>query len=151
NHEVATVPVERRPWVSVDTVSRGVAPKQRVPADSTGEAVLAAIQANPGEDLLVTVGDDVVGVLRVTDFISELSSRRGGGASGARPRTKGSTVSPADIAASRNEEVVGRAPSGPFRVGDRVQLTDPKGRMHTIVLEPGASYHTHRGIVSHDD
>jgi len=78
NHEVATVPVERRPWVSVDTVSRGVAPKQRVPADSTGEAVLAAIQANPGEDLLVTVGDDVVGVLRVTDFISELSSRRGG-------------------------------------------------------------------------
>ena len=26
---------------------------------------------------------------------------------------------------------------GPFRVGDRVQLTDPTGRMHTIVLEPG--------------
>jgi Zn-dependent protease len=76
NHEVATVPVERRPWVSVDSVSRRVAPTQRVPADSSGEAVLAAIQANPGEDLLVTVGDDVVGVLRVTDFISELSARR---------------------------------------------------------------------------
>ena len=26
---------------------------------------------------------------------------------------------------------------GPFRPGDRVQLTDPKGRMHTIVLEAG--------------
>jgi tRNA (adenine57-N1/adenine58-N1)-methyltransferase len=39
---------------------------------------------------------------------------------------------------------------GPFAAGDRVQLTDPKGRMHTIVLAPGASYHTHRGAVDHD-
>jgi Zn-dependent protease len=78
SREVATVPVERRPWVSVDSVSQRVTPTQRVAAESTGEAVLAAIQAHPGEDLLVTVGEDVVGVLRVTDFISELSSRRGG-------------------------------------------------------------------------
>ena len=34
---------------------------------------------------------------------------------------------------------------GPFRPGDRVQLTDPKGRMHTIMLEPGKAFHTHRG------
>jgi tRNA (adenine57-N1/adenine58-N1)-methyltransferase len=40
--------------------------------------------------------------------------------------------------------------SGPFRPGDRVQLTDPKGRMHTIVLEPGRSFHTHRGALDHD-
>jgi len=39
---------------------------------------------------------------------------------------------------------------GPFRPGDRVQLTDPKGRMHTIVLEAGKSYHTHRGALEHD-
>jgi tRNA (adenine57-N1/adenine58-N1)-methyltransferase len=39
---------------------------------------------------------------------------------------------------------------GPFRAGDRVQLTDPKGRMHTIVLEPGKSFHTHRGALDHD-
>jgi tRNA (adenine57-N1/adenine58-N1)-methyltransferase len=39
---------------------------------------------------------------------------------------------------------------GPFRPGDRVQLTDPKGRMHTIVLEPGKEFHTHRGILTHD-
>jgi tRNA (adenine57-N1/adenine58-N1)-methyltransferase catalytic subunit len=39
---------------------------------------------------------------------------------------------------------------GPFRPGDRVQLTDPKGRMHTIVLEPGKSFHTHRGALEHD-
>ncbi len=40
---------------------------------------------------------------------------------------------------------------GPFEAGDRVQLTDPKGRMHTIVLEPGKAYHTHRGALAHDD
>jgi tRNA (adenine57-N1/adenine58-N1)-methyltransferase len=39
---------------------------------------------------------------------------------------------------------------GPFRAGDRVQLTDPKGRMHTIVLEAGRSFHTHRGALEHD-
>jgi tRNA (adenine57-N1/adenine58-N1)-methyltransferase len=40
---------------------------------------------------------------------------------------------------------------GPFRLGDRVQLTDPKGRMHTITLEPGKEFHTHRGFLRHDD
>jgi tRNA (adenine57-N1/adenine58-N1)-methyltransferase len=40
---------------------------------------------------------------------------------------------------------------GPFEAGDRVQLTDPKGRMHTVVLEPGKAYHTHRGALAHDD
>ncbi|HEU4423102.1 MAG TPA: tRNA (adenine-N1)-methyltransferase [Pilimelia sp.] len=40
---------------------------------------------------------------------------------------------------------------GPFQPGDRVQLTDPKGRMHTIVLAPGRSFHTHRGVLEHDD
>jgi tRNA (adenine57-N1/adenine58-N1)-methyltransferase len=32
-----------------------------------------------------------------------------------------------------------------------VQLTDPKGRMHQIVLQPGATFHTHRGALGHDD
>ena len=40
---------------------------------------------------------------------------------------------------------------GAFVVGDRVQLTDPKGRHHTVVLEPGKEFHTHRGAISHDD
>jgi len=40
--------------------------------------------------------------------------------------------------------------SGPFRPGDRVQLTDPKGRHYTVVLTPGQTYHTHRGAVEHD-
>ncbi|MCU1444051.1 MAG: SAM-dependent methyltransferase [Cryobacterium sp.] len=40
--------------------------------------------------------------------------------------------------------------SGPFRAGDRVQLTGPKGRMNTITLEPGKEFHTHRGILPHE-
>lgn len=40
---------------------------------------------------------------------------------------------------------------GPFRPGDRVQLTDPRGRLHTITLEPGGTFHTHRGHLRHDD
>jgi len=40
---------------------------------------------------------------------------------------------------------------GPFRAGDRVQLTDVRGRLHTIALVPGGAYHTHRGAFSHDD
>jgi tRNA (adenine57-N1/adenine58-N1)-methyltransferase catalytic subunit len=43
------------------------------------------------------------------------------------------------------------AQRGPFAAGDRVQLTDPKGRMHQLVLQPGGSFHTHRGALSHDD
>src|SRR5690606_8444083 len=44
-----------------------------------------------------------------------------------------------------------RAMSRPFEPGDRVQLTDPKGRQHTVLLEPGRVFHTHRGGVAHDD
>lgn len=40
---------------------------------------------------------------------------------------------------------------GPFRAGDKVQLTDPKGRLKTIVLEPGKVFHTHRGTFGHDE
>ncbi|HEV7956267.1 MAG: tRNA (adenine-N1)-methyltransferase [Microbacteriaceae bacterium] len=43
-----------------------------------------------------------------------------------------------------------RRQSGPFRVGDKVQLTGPKGRLNTVTLEPGGSFHTHRGVVEHD-
>ncbi|MGV8880712.1 MAG: tRNA (adenine-N1)-methyltransferase [Rhodoglobus sp.] len=43
-----------------------------------------------------------------------------------------------------------RRQSGPFRVGDRVQLTGPKGRLNTVTLEEGGEFHTHRGVLSHD-
>jgi tRNA (adenine57-N1/adenine58-N1)-methyltransferase len=37
-----------------------------------------------------------------------------------------------------------------FAAGDRVQLTGPKGRLHTITLEAGKHFHTHRGTLAHD-
>ncbi|GCA99246.1 SAM-dependent methyltransferase [Mycolicibacterium sp. NCC-Tsukiji] len=40
--------------------------------------------------------------------------------------------------------------TGPFTVGDRVQLTDAKGRHYTMVLATGGEFHTHRGIIAHD-
>lgn len=40
--------------------------------------------------------------------------------------------------------------TGPFTVGERVQLTDAKGRHYTITLTPGAEFHTHRGRIAHD-
>src|SRR5215475_9344961 len=42
------------------------------------------------------------------------------------------------------------SPSGPFEVGDRVQLTDAKGRHYTMVLTQGGEFHTHRGAIAHD-
>jgi len=32
-----------------------------------------------------------------------------------------------------------------------VQLTDPKGRMHTIELVAGKEFHTHKGSIQHDE
>jgi tRNA (adenine57-N1/adenine58-N1)-methyltransferase len=47
--------------------------------------------------------------------------------------------------------VKARVQRGLFAAGDQVQLTDPKGRMHQIVLAPGGTFHTHRGALAHDD
>lgn len=40
---------------------------------------------------------------------------------------------------------------GPFGVGELVQLTDAKGRQHTVTLEPGKQFFTHKGAIAHDD
>jgi tRNA (adenine57-N1/adenine58-N1)-methyltransferase len=40
---------------------------------------------------------------------------------------------------------------GDFQAGDLVQLTDTKGRHHTVVLQPGKQFHTHKGYFGHDE
>ena len=40
---------------------------------------------------------------------------------------------------------------GLLQPGDLVQLTDPKGRHHTLPLVPGKVFHTHKGALAHDD
>lgn len=39
---------------------------------------------------------------------------------------------------------------GPLRPGERVQLTDEKGRRNTITLTVGGAFHTHRGYLPHE-
>ena len=37
-----------------------------------------------------------------------------------------------------------------FHYGDRVQLTDAKGKLHTITLKEAGEWHTHKGWLIHD-
>lgn len=39
---------------------------------------------------------------------------------------------------------------GPLTIGERVQLTDAKGRHYTMLLTAGSEFHTHRGSIAHD-
>jgi len=41
--------------------------------------------------------------------------------------------------------------TGPFRDGDRVQLTGPKNRLHTVTLSEDGELHTHHGVLRHRD
>lgn len=38
-----------------------------------------------------------------------------------------------------------------FRYGDRVQLTDAKGKRYSITLTAGGEWHTHKGMLKHDE
>lgn len=41
--------------------------------------------------------------------------------------------------------------SGLLQVGERVTLSDAKGRRHSVVLTPGSTFHTTKGAISHDE
>ncbi|MDD9207614.1 tRNA (adenine-N1)-methyltransferase [Georgenia sp. 10Sc9-8] len=57
-----------------------------------------------------------------------------------------------DPAAPEPDEPLGPARRrGALRAGERVQLTDSKGRMHTILLEETGHFHTHRGSFRHTE
>jgi len=62
------------------------------------------------------------------------------------PATPGADARPATATLSG---VISRR--GPFAPGDQAQLTDPKGRRHLAVLQPGRLFHTHRGSIALDD
>jgi Zn-dependent protease len=64
----AAVPMERRPWVPIDSVARPLEAGRTLAADLTGEEVIRAIRANPAPSYLVVSGADVIGVLRVVDL-----------------------------------------------------------------------------------
>jgi len=70
----AAVPVERRPWVPVESVARTLEPGRTLAADLTGEDVIRAVQAHPAPTYLIVAGDDVIGVLRTADLARLLNS-----------------------------------------------------------------------------
>jgi tRNA (adenine57-N1/adenine58-N1)-methyltransferase catalytic subunit len=43
-----------------------------------------------------------------------------------------------------------QAPGRPLEAGERVLLQDLKGRRYLVTLEPGGSFHTHKGRLAHD-
>lgn len=48
-------------------------------------------------------------------------------------------------------EVLSGVRVGPLRAGERVTLTDPKNRRHSVLLADGGTFHTTKGGVSHDE
>ena len=70
------VPVERRPWLAVDAVARPLAALPTLPLGLDGERVMAAVQAHPGAQYVVTAGEDVVGVLHIADLAQVLEPTR---------------------------------------------------------------------------
>jgi Zn-dependent protease len=70
----AAVPVERRPWVPVESVARTLEPGRTLAADLAGEDVIRAVQAHPAPTYLIVSGGDVIGVLRTADLARLLNS-----------------------------------------------------------------------------
>ena len=67
---------ERRPWLAVDAVARPLAALPTLPLGLDGERLMAAVQAHPGAQYVVTAGEDVVGVLHIADLAQLLEPTR---------------------------------------------------------------------------
>ena len=39
---------------------------------------------------------------------------------------------------------------GVFEFGDRIQLSDSKGKLYSFTLSPGGTWHSHKGIIAHE-
>jgi len=55
------------------------------------------------------------------------------------------------MAGDERTDVLSGVRTGLLRPGERVTLSDPKGRRHSIVLVAGAMFHTSKGAISHDE
>ena len=145
-------PVEQRAGLEV----RRAAGRQGRPA-GRGRGSPAA-SGRPGRDAAGSVSTIAVmgpRLGRPTD--SSECARRAGDTThprpyAGRPWTREQPTDPTPRATDPTWPAEQREPvPGAFVAGDRVQLTDPKGRLHTVVLEPGKQFHTHRGAIAHDD
>ncbi|SCF23310.1 Zn-dependent protease (includes SpoIVFB) [Micromonospora viridifaciens] len=72
----AAVPPQRRPWVAVDAVCRGLDTLPALPVGADGDRVLETVRTHPGAQYVVTAGEDVVGVLHIADLAQLLEPKR---------------------------------------------------------------------------
>ncbi|MEU8009738.1 site-2 protease family protein [Micromonospora parva] len=72
----AAVPVERRPWLTVDAVARSLGTFPTLSLGWDGERVMEAVQTHPGAQYVVTSGEDVVGILHIADLAQLLEPNR---------------------------------------------------------------------------
>uniref|UniRef100_UPI004049F5C9 tRNA (adenine-N1)-methyltransferase n=1 Tax=Candidatus Planktophila sp. TaxID=2175601 RepID=UPI004049F5C9 len=52
---------------------------------------------------------------------------------------------------SSENSISGARTPGYFALGDRIQLTDPKGKLYSFTITAGKEWHTHKGWIVHDD
>jgi Zn-dependent protease len=69
---VDALPEHRRPWMTVDEVSRAIMPGMVLDADLEGEDLLTAVQRVPASEYLVTQHGRPVGVLAMVDLVARL-------------------------------------------------------------------------------
>ena len=137
------VPAERRPWVPVDTVARGL--DRRADARrsaSPASEVIRAVQADPGAQYLVTAGEDVVGVLHIADLAQLLEPD-------AAPMTTVTQLAPTDDH-RRPTGHVARAPRTVPRPATGCSSPTPRAGCTRSCWSPGKVFHTHRGALDHD-
>ncbi|CAA9327410.1 MAG: hypothetical protein AVDCRST_MAG34-61 [uncultured Nocardioidaceae bacterium] len=71
----AAIPVERRPWVTLDAVSRGIDPGLTLSADLAGEGLIRAMQQQPATEYLLVEADGAIfGVLSTADVDAAFSA-----------------------------------------------------------------------------
>lgn len=68
----AAVPEQRRPWVTVETLARGIDAVAVIPSAARGADVIKLLRGDPATPYLVVDGDNVVGVLTVMDVVQVL-------------------------------------------------------------------------------
>ncbi len=69
---VDALPEHRRPWMTVDEVSRTISPGMVLAAELEGEDLLAAVRSTPASEYLVTQAGRPVGVLATVDLVARI-------------------------------------------------------------------------------
>jgi tRNA (adenine57-N1/adenine58-N1)-methyltransferase len=55
------------------------------------------------------------------------------------------------VSKTSENSISGARTPGYFALGDRIQLTDPKGKLYSFTITAGKEWHTHKGWIVHDD